>query len=158
MNDMGHKDNLQYLTFRLGQEMYAVTISCIREVLELVSITALPGTDPALRGVINLRGRAVPVMDLRCKLGLPSTEDTVDTCVVIVDLGGNGGAVGALVDAVQEVVDIASESVEPPPAGARGSFLTGMARLGESFVIILDARRLFTSSDALLGGAPDLAA
>src|SRR5512135_1019976 len=106
-------ETAQYLTFKLDQELFAVDIAKVREVLEFTSMTKVPRTPDFMRGVINLRGNVVPVVDMRLKLGLSMTEKTVDTCVVIseVAVDGESTVLGALVDSVQEVIDLDASKV-----------------------------------------------
>jgi purine-binding chemotaxis protein CheW len=142
----------QYLTFRLDKELFAVDIAKIREVLEFSTVTKVPRTPDYMRGVINLRGNVVPVVDMRLKLGLPQTERTVDTCVVIAEVVVDGDRVvlGALVDSVQEVLDLDGAYVAPPPhIGKRidTSAVYGMGRREDEFVIILDIDKVFPSGD-----------
>src|SRR5512140_2425288 len=103
-------ESSQYLTFKLDQELYAVDIAKVREVLEVTSVTKVPRTPDFMRGVINLRGNVVPVVDMRLKLGLTQTERTVNTCVVIaeVEVDGESTVLGALTDSVQEVIELDS--------------------------------------------------
>ena len=108
----------QYLTFGLGEEVFALETGSVREVIELVPVTRIPKTPPFMRGVINLRGHAVPVVDLRLKFGMPRTEVDVNTCIIIVEamVGGELTVMGALADSVREVVEIEPAAVEPQPA------------------------------------------
>ena len=142
----------QYLTFRLDQELFAVDIGKVREVLELTTMTKVPRTPDYMRGVINMRGNVVPVVDMRLKLGLSMTEKTVDTCVVIseVEVDGERTVLGALVDSVQEVIGLESGSVAPPPhMGSRidAAVIRGMGRRDDEFIMILDLDRVFTSDE-----------
>jgi len=142
----------QYLTFILDQDAYALPIATVREVLELNEITRVPRTPPAMRGVINLRGHAVAVADMRLKLGLAETAATVNTCIIIAeaDLGDGPMVLGALVDAVREVVDIEAAAMEAPPRmglAVDTAFLKGMARQENGFVMILDLDRIFSTED-----------
>ncbi|WP_243312492.1 chemotaxis protein CheW [Fundidesulfovibrio agrisoli] len=153
----------QYLTFTLGEEVFALDIASVREVLELTPITKVPRTPEHIRGVINLRGRAVPVVDVRLKFGMPAAESTVDTCIIIVEvnLGGEQAVLGALADSVQEVMDIEPGDVEPAPrmgTSVRADFIKGIGRHGESFIILLDIDRVFTEEElAQLTSAGDCA-
>ena len=148
----------QYLTFTLDQEIYALPIVTVREVLELTDITRVPRTPPAMRGVINLRGHAVAVADMRLKLGLPEAAATVDTCIIIAeaDLGDGPIVLGALVDSVREVVDIEAAAMEPAPRmglSVDAAYLKAMARRDDGFVMILDLDRIFAAED--FGHGPD---
>jgi purine-binding chemotaxis protein CheW len=142
----------QYLTFKLDRELFAVDIDKVREVLEFSSVTKVPRTPEFMRGVINLRGNVVPVVDMRLKLGLSMTEKTVDTCVVIseVTVDGECTVLGALVDSVQEVIDLDASNVAPPPhMGSRvdTAVIRGMGKRDEQFVMILDLDRVFTADE-----------
>ncbi|EPR42100.1 CheW protein [Desulfovibrio sp. X2] len=144
----------QFLTFVLDEENYALPISVVREVLEYTNITRVPRTPAAMRGVINLRGHAVAVVDMRLKLGLNETDPTVSTCIIITetDMGDGPVILGALVDAVREVVDIEAASVEPAPKmglDVDTTYLKGMAQQEDGFVMILDVDNIFTAEDLL---------
>lgn len=142
----------QYLTFTLGEEVYALDISSVREVLEYTSITKVPRTPEAMRGVINLRGRAVPVVDVRLKFGMPETQRTVNTCIIIVEvqLGGEETVLGALADSVKEVMDIEPKDIEPAPrmgTSIHADFIQGIGKHGDDFIILLDIDRVFTEEE-----------
>jgi purine-binding chemotaxis protein CheW len=133
----------QYLTFMLGGEMFAIGILAIKEIIEYHSLTEVPMMPACVRGVINLRGAVVPVMDLLARFGRPPSAITKKTCIVIVEVQGGDGrhVIGVVVDAVNEVLDIAAADIEPPPAfGARirTDFLQGMGKVKGRFVILLD--------------------
>ncbi|QLA16397.1 chemotaxis protein CheW [Desulfolutivibrio sulfoxidireducens] len=153
----------QYLTFVLEDELFALNIGTVREVLELASITKVPRTPEFIRGVINLRGRAVPVVDLRMKFGMGETRRTVNTCIIIVEveLDGEATVLGALADSVQEVYEMESSQIEPPPRmGTRikSEFITGMGKSGDRFIVILDINKVFSAEELSLAadaiGAP----
>lgn len=142
----------QYLTFTLADELYAIDIARVWEVLDYVPITRVPRTPEFLLGIINLRGKAVPVADLRLKFGLEKTERTVHTCIIIVelDVDGEKTIMGALADSVQEVFEIAPGDIEPPPkmgARVRTEFIQGMAKHNEQFVIIIDVNKVFSAEE-----------
>jgi len=152
MSVSGLTDTRQYLTFKLDDEVFAVDVSSVREILELAQITKIPRTPDFMRGVINVRGNVVPVVDMRVKFGMPRTEDTVDTCIIVmeVDLEGEDTVIGALADSVQEVFDLAPENIEPAPRiGMRLSteFIRGIGKRDEDFVIILDTARIFSADE-----------
>jgi purine-binding chemotaxis protein CheW len=145
-------ESSQYLTFKLDQELYAVDIAKVREVLEFTTVTKVPRTPDFMRGVINLRGSVVPVVDMRLKLGLTQTERTVNTCVIIteVDVDGEKTVLGALTDSVQEVIDLDADQIVPPPRmGTRidTGVIRGMGKRDEHFLIILDIDRVFSAAD-----------
>jgi len=142
----------QYLTFTLGHEVFALGISSVREVLEFTTITKVPRTPEYIRGVINLRGRAVPVVDVRLKFGMPQTERTVNTCIIIVEvqLGGEELVLGALADAVKEVMDIEPGEVEPAPrmgTSIKADFIQGIGKQNDDFIIILDIDKVFSDEE-----------
>jgi purine-binding chemotaxis protein CheW len=142
----------QCLTFRLGEESYALDVGRVREVLEMTHITPLPRAPEYLRGVINVRGSVVPVVDLRLKLAMKRIESTIDTCIIVLDIDTGEGlvTVGSLVDAVEEVVDFDSSRIEPPPrigAAVRTEFIQGIGKREERFVMILDIQKVFAEED-----------
>jgi len=148
----------QYLTFRLGEEGFAIEISRIREVLDFTDLTKVPRTPDYMRGVINLRGNVVPVVDLRLQLGMSAVEKTVDTCIVIVEveIGSDLLHVGMLADSVQEVVDIDPHQIESAPKlGTRlkTDFIKGMAKRDDKFNIILDIDKVLSGDDLQMLGA-----
>ncbi len=153
----------QYLTFKLGEEIYALDISQVREVLDFTAITKVPKTPEFMRGVINLRGSVVPVIDLRLKFGMSPTEKTVNTCIIIVEINyeSETAVLGALADSVQEVVELEPGQIEPPPklgTHLRTEFIKGMGKREEQFVIILDINMVFSADELSLvqgqGAAP----
>jgi purine-binding chemotaxis protein CheW len=142
----------QYLTFKLDSELFAVEIEKVREVLEFTSVTKVPRMPDFMCGVINLRGSVVPVVDMRLKLGLSMTVKTVNTCVVIseVAVAGERTVLGALVDSVQEVIDLDASNVAPPPhlgSSVNSDVIRGMGKRDEQFIMILDLDRVFTEDD-----------
>lgn len=148
----------QYLTYRLAEETYGLEIGKVREVLDFTTITRVPRTPDFMRGVINLRGSVVPVVDLRVRFGMPRTEMTVDTCVIIMEvaLDGETTVLGALADSVQEVLDLEAGHIVPPPRiGSRlhTEFITGMGKHGERFIILLDIDKLFSADELSLAQA-----
>ncbi len=148
-------DANQYLTFKLGDEEFGLTIAKVREVLDFTSLTKVPQTPDYMCGVLNLRGSVVPVVDLKLKFGLQQTARTVNTCIIIVEIeiDGEFTVLGILADAVHEVVEIAAEQVEPAPKiGTRldTAFIQGMGKLEEDFVVILDIDKVF-SLDEIAG-------
>jgi len=148
----------QYLTFVLGEEIFALDIASVREVLELTSITKVPRTPEYMRGVINLRGHAVPVVDMRLKFGMSKVKDTVDTCIIIVevDMEGENAVMGALVDSVREVFEMHADQIEQPPRMGLSidtEFLRGMGKQDDDFVMILDINRVFSAEELVAMGA-----
>ena len=152
----------QYLTFTLDKEQFAVDISKVREVLEFTSVTKVPRTPEFMRGVINLRGSVVPVVDLRLKFGLSRTEKSIDTCVIITEVESNGEklVLGALADSVQEVIELEPGSIEPPPRlGTRVNidFIRGMGKRDDRFLILLDLDRVLTQEELREVAGPERA-
>jgi len=146
------KDINQFLTFMLGKEIFAVDISTVREVLELTAVTRIPRTPKFMRGVINLRGNAVPVVDMRQKLGMSAQEDTVETCIIIVEIDFEGDitVMGALVDSVNEVFEMGEKDIEPAPkmgAAVDASYIKGMGRQDDDFIIIMDIGKIFSAEE-----------
>jgi len=148
----------QYITFKLGQEMFAINVAQVREVLELPLITKVPSAPDYMRGVVNVRGKAIPVVDLRLKFGLPQAVDNVHTRVVVMELGidGESTVVGGIADSVHEVIELEPGQIDPPPRLAmrwRTELIRGMGRRGDQFIIILDISAVFECEElALLGG------
>jgi len=152
----------QYLTFKLGDEIFALDVAEVREILDFTSVTKVPRTPSFMRGVINLRGSVVPVMDLRLKFGMSSTEQTVNSCIIVVEMnmGEDQVVIGVLADAVQEVVDLEPEQIEPAPRiGTKMSmdFILGMGKHNGTFMMILDIDKIFQSSDLELHEASQAA-
>ena len=133
----------KYLTFVLGEEQYGVEIVRVREILGVLPITPMPQTPHYVKGVINLRGKVIPVLDTRTKFGMPERENTAETCIIVVDVGGR--SVGLLVDTVKEVMDIAENQIEDPPhfgAGVDTAFVRGLGKVGDQVKILLDIDRV----------------
>ena len=139
----------QYLTFLLGNELFALDISKVREIVDEKDITKIPRMPTYLRGVINLRGHPVPVIDLRSSFGMSETQMGVNTCVIITELELEGESIhiGALADEVQEVMEIGPERIDPPPhmgTAIDANYIKGMAKLNDQFIMVLDIDRIFT--------------
>jgi len=142
----------QYLTFKLDDEVFVLDIGKVREVLDFTSIAKVPQTPDFMLGVINLRGTAAPVVDMRLKFAMTRTETTVNTCIIIVEIeiDGENTVLGALVDSVQEVTDLEPDQIEPPPRiGTRlnTKFIKGMGKRDNQFIIILDIDRVFSADE-----------
>ncbi len=142
----------QYLTFKLEDEVFALDIGKVREVLDFTSIAKVPQTPDFMLGVINLRGTVVPVVDMRLKFAMTGTETTVNTCIIIVEIeiDGENNVLGAMVDSVQEVMDLDPGQIEPPPRiGTRlnTKFIKGMGKRDNQFIIILDIDKVFSADE-----------
>jgi len=152
MNAKVINETRQYLTFKLDHETYGLDITQVKEVLEFTEATKVPRMPEFMRGVINLRGGVVPVVDLRIKFDMAMTEKNIDTCIVILDLiiDEENTLLGALADSVQEVITIDYEQILPPPRiGTRlnTEFIKGIGKNNDEFVIILDIDRVFSCDD-----------
>ncbi len=142
----------QFLTYKLGDEMFAVGVAQVREVLELAPITKVPTAPDYMRGVVNVRGNAIPVVDLRLKFGLPRAPDTLHTRIIVLELKLDGEAcvIGGIADSVHEVIELDPAQTTPPPTIAmrwRSEFIRGMGRRGDQFIIILDIDAVFSAAD-----------
>jgi purine-binding chemotaxis protein CheW len=142
----------KYLTFDLAEEEYGLEILRVREIIGMMEITPVPRTPDYVRGVINLRGKVIPVIDLRLKFGLPYKEPDDRTCVIVVEVMSEGTTVqmGIVVDRVNEVVDVKGAEVEPTPnfgVSLDTTFILGMAKVGNKVKILLDIDRVLTSSE-----------
>lgn len=149
-SNMSNSDAVQYLTFTLDGEAFATEITKVREVLEYTEVTRVPRTPEFMQGVINLRGNVVPVIDLRLQFGMAVCENTVDTCIIIIEVSidGHSTVLGALADSVQEVIELHPDQLEPAPSlGTRVSnkFIQAMGKThDERFIIVLDMDNVFS--------------
>lgn len=146
---------MQYLTFHLGEEKFAIDVTKAQEVLDFVAPTRVPQTPRFMLGVINLRGSVVPVVDLRRKFGMPESDRTRDTCIIVmeIEVDGEKTVVGTLVDSVQEVLDLNTGDLEPPPRiGTRlkTEFIQSMGNVDGNFLIILDIDRVFSTDELVM--------
>lgn len=144
-----------YITFKLGDESFAIDVASVREVLDLTQITRVPTAPAYMRGVVNVRGSAIPVVDLRLKFGLEGVPNTVQTRILVLELeiDGEQAVVGGLADSVHEVVEIEPRDIGDPPRIAmrwRSELILGMAKRDDRFVIILDIARVFANDEQLL--------
>ncbi|HSW48889.1 MAG TPA: chemotaxis protein CheW [Bryobacteraceae bacterium] len=145
-------ETTQYLTFKMEEEVFAVDVAKVREILDFIPATKVPGTPEFMRGVVNVRGNVVPVVDMRLKFGLTATEKTVDTCIVVMEItvDEETTVLGALVDSVEEVFEMESTSVEPPPKIGtrwRTEFIKGIGKRNNVLIIILDIDRVFSGQE-----------
>ncbi len=133
----------KYLTFALGTEEYGLEILSVREIIGLMEITAIPEVSDYVKGVINLRGKVIPVIDLRLKFGMPKMEYTKETCIIVLNMNSN--FIGIIVDKVCEVLDIAQNDIEPPPefgSSVSTDFIIGMGKVGNKVKILLDMQKV----------------
>lgn len=153
-------DAAQYLTFRLVGEEYGIGLLQVKEIIEYQVPTRVPAVPAAIRGVINLRGSVVPVIDLAVKFGLPAAEVTRQTCIVIVEvqLEGEATVMGIVADAVSEVMDLVPEQIEETPdfgVTVHLEFLKGLGKVGQRFVLILDVDKVLTTEELLAATSLD---
>lgn len=149
----------QYLTFKLSEEVFAVDVAKVREVLDYTDIIKVPQTPEFMRGVINLRGNVVPVVDMNLKFGMSETQKTVDTCIIVMEiiLDSEFTVLGALADSVQEVLELAPEEIEPAPRiGTRlkTEFIKGMGKRDDKFIIILEIDKAFSTEELSILESP----
>lgn len=155
MSELKITETALYLTFKLDNEVFALDVSQVREILDLSPITKVPRAADFMRGVINVRGSVVPVVDLRRKLGISEAEATRDTRIVVMelDLEGEVTILGAMADSVHEVIELAPEQIEAAPkigARWRTEFIRGIGKRDDEFIIILDIDRVFTTDEIAL--------
>ena len=149
INAAAQQDQQQYLTFMLGGEVYAMGILAIKEIIEYGNLTEIPRMPEFIRGVINLRGAVVPVVDLGARFGKRTTDITRRTCIVIIEVvqGEESHDIGVMVDAVNEVLEISAAEIEPAPsfgADIRADFIDGMGKIDDRFVVILDVNQVLS--------------
>jgi purine-binding chemotaxis protein CheW len=142
----------KYLTFALGNEEYGLEILKVREIIGYMDITAVPQMPPYIKGVINLRGQVIPVIDLRAKFSMAAAEFTEQTCIIVVEIAQHGGKfnTGIVVDHVSEVLDIAGENIEESPqfgADVKTDFILGMGKVGDKVKILLDIDEVLVAVD-----------
>jgi purine-binding chemotaxis protein CheW len=148
-------ETCQYMTFKLGDELFAINVAQVREVLEIPQITKVPTAPPYMRGVVNVRGQSIPVVDLRLRFGLPKTSETVQTRIIVMELQLDGeiAVLGGMADSVHEVIELEPGNINPPPKIAmrwRTEFIQGLGKRGDDFIIILDFNSVFSSDELTL--------
>ncbi len=146
--------NESYLTFKLGNEVFGASVKHVLEIIEVPRITQVPKAPKFMRGVVNLRGKVLPVVDTRVKFGMKTTKDTVDTCIVVLTIQTETQEIilGALVDAIDAVLEINHQDIQAPPVyetGYNSDLLTGMFKREENFILILDFRKVFSNAEIL---------
>lgn len=157
MAELQAVEQRQYLSFSLDAEQYALEVFKVREVLEYEKPTKMPRMPEYMRGVINLRGSVVPVVDLRRKFGLPLVEPSIETRIIVMEIaiGEDSITLGAIADRVHEVLELDSSLIQPAPTmgkGLRSEFLKGVARQEDQLLILLDIDKIFSSEDVELLG------
>ncbi len=144
-----------FLSFNLGEEEFAAHVSKVLNILEMTKITEVPKSPEYMKGVINLRGTVLPVVDTRIKFGMTPTEYTTNTCIIVmeVNIEGDEVQVGALVDSVQAVLEIADNQIQPSPgigSKYKSDFIYGMAKIDEKFIMLLDMDKVFSVDEVVL--------
>jgi purine-binding chemotaxis protein CheW len=151
-NDVGERLAGKYLTFKLADEEYGLEILKVQEIIRMQTVTRVPRTPKYVRGVLNLRGKVIPVIDLRCKFGMETQEDTDKTCIIVVQVNGGDHRIvmGVIIDEVREVLDISAESIEDTPsfgASINTEFIIGIGKVGETVKMLLDIDKVLTASE-----------
>jgi len=152
MSSTESKEPVLYITFSLEDEMFAVDVSQVREILDSTRITKIPRAPEFMRGVINVRGSVVPVVDMRLKFGMASAESTANTRIIVLELNLDGETMilGALADSVKDVIELEQSQIEDPPKiGSRWKteFIKGIGKRNDEFIILLDIDRIFSSDE-----------
>ena len=142
----------KYLTFKLDVEEFGLEILKVQEIIKMMDITRVPRTPSFVRGVINLRGKVIPIVDLRLKFDMDSIDRTEKTCIIVVSVKRSSGSVimGIIVDEVSEVMDVAGESIEPPPqfgGAVDTAFILGMGKVGERVVTLMDVDKVLSGEE-----------
>jgi purine-binding chemotaxis protein CheW len=148
-------ETCQYMTFKLGDELFAINVAQVREVLEVPQITKVPTAPKYMRGVVNVRGQSIPVVDLRLRFGLPRATETLQTRIIVMELqlDGEVAVLGGMADSVHEVIELEPGNINPPPKIAmrwRSEFIQGMGKRGDEFIIILDFNSVFSTDELTL--------
>jgi purine-binding chemotaxis protein CheW len=151
-SDVGLQLAGKYLTFRLAEEEYGLEILKVQEIIQMQTVTKVPRTPDYVRGVINLRGKVIPVIDLRKKFGLTTVNDTEKTCIIVVQIaqGESKVVMGIIIDEVKEVLDIKAENIEETPsfgASIDTQFILGMGKIGQSVKILLDIDKVMSAKE-----------
>jgi purine-binding chemotaxis protein CheW len=152
MEQKNEEHTKSYLTFKLGEEEFGAHVSQVLNILDMTKVTEVPKSPEYMKGVINLRGTVLPIIDTRIKFRMTETEYTTNTCIIVMDLELDGEPVniGAIVDEVVSVVDIEESQVEPPPSIGnkyKSEFITGMAKIEERFVMLLDMHNVLNDQE-----------
>lgn len=154
MRDLSEHDSNSYLSFKIGTELYAASVSNVISILEMTKITRVPKAPDYMKGVLNLRGSVLPVLDTRLKFGLEDTAYTTDTCILVLEVSYKNEffRMGAIVDSVQEVLKLTEDDIQPAPSlggDFQSEFIIGMAKQNDEFIMLLDIRKIF-SAEAII--------
>ena len=152
----------KYLTFKLADEQYGLEILKVQEIIGMMKVTSVPRTPEFVRGVINLRGKVIPVIDLRLKFSMPNIEDTERTCIIVVQISREISTMmtmGIIVDEVSEVIDISADQIDNPPEfgmTVHTDFILGMGKIGQNVLIMLDVDKVLSGKEIdLMRSLPD---
>lgn len=142
----------KHLTFAIGNENYGIPINTVKEIIGMMNITSVPKTPAFIKGVINLRGKIIPIMDLRLKFGLSEREYTERTCIIVVDIQGKSGSrnIGIIVDTVSEVLSINQDDIEKTPQGDiqnEGNFIEGMGKMKDKVIMLVDINKILNTEE-----------
>jgi purine-binding chemotaxis protein CheW len=154
VKSMGDREG-KYLTFTLAEEEYGIGILKIKEIIGIMPVTTVPQTPDFVKGVVNLRGKVIPVMDLRLRFGMDAIDYTERTCIIVVEIAGSAGTIqiGIVVDSVSEVLNIKGEEIEDTPTfGAKlnTDYILGMAKLEDSVKILLDINQVLNPEEVVV--------
>jgi purine-binding chemotaxis protein CheW len=149
------KETESYLTFKLDEEVFAINVAKVLEILEIMPITKVPKSPPFMRGVINLRGNILPVVDTRTKFGMSEAIFTIDTCIIVLSIesGNETTLIGAIVDSVLKVIDLSADSIQPALSMGviyKEEFITAMGKADKDFIMILNIDKVFSVDEVLL--------
>lgn len=152
MNEKNTANINSYLSFKLGDEVFAANAGKVLNILEMCKLTEVPKAPEYMKGIINLRGTVLPIIDLRLKLGMSQTEKTANTCIIVLDIqiSNESVLVGAIVDAVQAVIEFDKSEIMPPPSiGSkyRSDFIIGVTNINDSFTMVLDMDAIFSADE-----------
>ncbi|MBN1759971.1 MAG: purine-binding chemotaxis protein CheW [Chitinispirillaceae bacterium] len=151
-SDVGERLAGKYLTFKLADEEYGLEILKVQEIIRMQTVTRVPRTPDYVRGVLNLRGKVIPVIDLRSKFGMDTQEDTDKTCIIVVQVSGGDHRIvmGVIIDEVREVLDIGADCIEDTPsfgASINTEFIIGIGKVGDNVKMLLDIDKVLTASE-----------
>jgi purine-binding chemotaxis protein CheW len=151
-SDVGERLAGKYLTFKLADEEYGLEILKVQEIIRMQTVTRVPRTPEYVRGVLNLRGKVIPVIDLRSKFGMETQEDTDKTCIIVVQVAGGDQRIvmGVIIDEVREVLDIGADCIEDTPsfgASINTEFIIGIGKVGDNVKMLLDIDKVLTASE-----------
>ncbi|HBH47245.1 MAG TPA: chemotaxis protein CheW [Bacteroidales bacterium] len=154
MSSAKHNEPASFLSFRIGTELFGASVKNVISILEMTKITKVPKAPEYMKGVLNLRGNVLPVIDARIKFQIDNTAITENTCILVMQIGGKSESllIGAIVDSVQEVLQINEDDIQPPPsigANYQNQFIHGMVKSKDEFIMLLNVNKLFSEESFL---------